>query len=104
MAVLNAHSDVVFADTHQETMMKFALIGAAAIVAAAYVTPALAQTINSSPGYCAASYPNANCQYPVPGNPYAGGSYDRGDWRNAMAMQALDNNAYRYHGGPKYND
>jgi hypothetical protein len=85
-------------------MMKFALIGAAAVAAAAFATPAMAQTINSDPGYCAQSGPNANCQNPAPGNPYAGGGYDRGDGRNAMAMQALDNNAYRYHGGPKYND
>ena len=34
----------------------------------------------------------------------SGRDYRGDDWRNGMAMQALDNNAYRYHGGPKYND
>ncbi len=90
--------------------MKFALIGAAAIVATAFATPVLAQDaianpVIASPRYCAQFYPNGNCLYTGPGNPYAYGSYDRdGNWRNAMAMQGLDNSAYRYHGGPKYND
>jgi ABC-type multidrug transport system permease subunit len=74
--------------------MKFALIGAAAVAAAAFVTPALAQAVTSNPGYCAEFYPNANCQNWGPGNSYTDNS------QNRMA----DNNAYRYHGGPKYND
>ncbi len=88
--------------------MKFALMGAAAVAAAALVTPSLAQDVASrpvppNPGYCA-QYPNANCWNPGPGGPYADG-YDRADWRNAMGMQPLENNnAYRYHGGSKYND
>ena len=109
MAALNVHSDVVFPDMHQEiNKMKFALIGAAAVAAAAFVTPALAQDVasnlvTSNRGYCA-QYPNANCWNLGPGGPYADGGYGRADWRNAMAAQALDNSAYRYHGGPKYND
>jgi hypothetical protein len=110
MAVLNAHSNVVFPDRHQEiNKMKFALIGATVVAAAALVTPALAQDsisnpATSNPGYCT-QYPNANCQNLGPGGPYADGGYYRPDWRNAMAAQALENNnAYRYHGGPKYND
>ena len=73
--------------------MKLALFGAAAIAAAAFVTPALAQTITSRPGYCAQFFPNASCK-----------TYRNNDWQNGMAMQPVDNNAYRYHGGPKYND
>ena len=42
--------------------MKFALIGVAAVVTAAFVTPALAQAVIEDPGYCAEFYPNANCQ------------------------------------------
>jgi hypothetical protein len=78
--------------------MKFALIGAAAVAAAAFVTPALAQAVTSNPSYCAEFYPNANCQNWGPGNPYTDNRQD------GMAMPAVDNNAYRYHGGPKYND
>jgi hypothetical protein len=49
--------------------MKFALIGAAAFIAAASVTPALAQAVIEDPGYCAQFYPNANCQNLRPGSP-----------------------------------
>jgi hypothetical protein len=59
--------------------MKYALIGAAAVVAAASVTPALAQQVIEDPGYCAQFYPNANCQNLGPGNPYTDGGY----WQNA---------------------
>ena len=51
--------------------MKFALIGAAAaLIAAASATPALAQAVIEDPGYCAQFYPNANCQNKGPSNPY----------------------------------
>jgi hypothetical protein len=65
--------------------MKFALIGAAALVAAASVTPALAQAVISDPGYCAQFYPNANCQNLGPGNPYTDGGYFRNDHQNGAA-------------------
>jgi hypothetical protein len=78
--------------------MKFAFIGAAVVAAAAFVTPALAQAVTSNPGYCAEFYPNANCQNLGPGNSYTDNR------QNGMTMQAVTNNAYRYHGGPKYND
>jgi len=78
--------------------MKIALIGAVAVAAAAFVTPALAQAVTSNPGYCAEFYPTANCQNWEPGN----SSID--NRQNGMAMQAADNNTHRYHGGPKYND
>ena len=73
--------------------MKLALIGAAAVAAAAFVTPALAQTITSSPSYCAQFFPNASCK-----------TYHNDNWQNGMATQTVDNNEYRYHGGPKSND
>jgi hypothetical protein len=73
--------------------MKLALIGAAAVAAAAFASPALAQTITSNPGYCAQFFPNESCK-----------TYRNDNWQNGMAMQTIDNNAYRYHGGPKYND
>jgi hypothetical protein len=86
--------------------MKLALIGAAAVAAAAFATPALAQAVIEDPGYCAQFYPGANCQNLGPGNPYTDGGY----WqkRNAMmpgyAMHSAEPDEYRYHGGPKYND
>jgi hypothetical protein len=73
--------------------MKLALIGAAAVAAAAFVTPALAQTNTSNPTYCAQFFPNARCK-----------AYRNDNWQNGMAMQTIDNNGYRYHGGPKNND
>ena len=71
--------------TNQETKMKYALIGAAAVVAAASVTPALAQQVIEDPGYCAQFYPNANCQNLGPGNPYTDGGYYRNGWQNGIA-------------------
>jgi hypothetical protein len=65
--------------------MKFALIGAAAVAAAAFATPALAQAVIEDPGYCAQYYPNANCQNYGPGNPYTDGGYYRNDWRSGNA-------------------
>jgi hypothetical protein len=84
--------------------MKLALIGAAAVAAAAFATPALAQAV-VDPGYCAQSYPSANCQNMGPGNPYTDGGY----WQNENAMmpgytQSAEPDEYQYHGGPKYND
>jgi hypothetical protein len=64
-----------------ETRMKFALIGAAAVAAAAFATPALAQAVIEDPGYCAQFYPNANCQNLGAGNPYTNGGY----WQNGNA-------------------
>ena len=75
--------------------MKFALIGAAALVTAASVTPALAQAVISDPGYCAQFYPNANCQNLGPGNPYTDGGYYRNDWRNSSA--SIEHHRKRHH-------
>ena len=65
--------------------MKLALIGAAAVAAAAFATPALAQAVISDPGYCAQFYPNANCQNLGPGNPYTDGGYWRNDVQSGNA-------------------
>ena len=67
--------------------MKFTLIGAAAVVAAAFATPVLAQAVISDPGRCAQFYPNANCENLGPGNPYTDGGYFRNpNWQNGNAM------------------
>jgi hypothetical protein len=89
--------------------MKLALIGAAAVTAAAFATPALAQAVIEDPGYCAQFYPDANCQNLGPSNPYTdGGSYRDWQSQNAMmpsyTMQSAEPDAYRYRGGPKSND
>jgi hypothetical protein len=52
------------------------ILGAAAILASALASPAIAQEVIYNPGYCAQFYPNANCQNKGPGNPYTG-SYQR---------------------------
>jgi hypothetical protein len=80
--------------------MKFASIGATAVVAAAFATPALAQAIIKDRGYCAPFYLNANCQNLGPGNPYT----DGGRYRVDPDMEMAEPNAHRYHGGPKSND
>jgi len=38
------------------------MLGAAAVLAAAFASPAVAQEVIYNPGYCAQFYPNANCQ------------------------------------------
>jgi hypothetical protein len=69
-------------------MTRFKILGAAAILASALASPAMAQQVVSNPGYCAQFYPNGNCQNTGPGNPYTG-SYQRqvyrqnGDWQNS---------------------
>ena len=75
--------------------MKLALIGAAAVIAAAFATPALAQAVIEDPGYCAQFYPNANCQNQGAGNPYTDGGYWRNDWRNGNA--SMERHVQRHH-------
>ena len=75
--------------------MKFALIGAAALVTAASVTPALAQAVIEDPGYCAQFYPNANCQNLGPGNPYTDGGYYRNNWQSSNA--SIEHHRKRHH-------
>ena len=95
------HTSDVETDT-----MKSALIGAAAIAAAALATPALAQAAVVDPGSCPHFYYGASCLNLGAENPYTDGNYYRGR-QNANAMMAHQTDepgAYRYHGGPKYND
>ena len=56
-------------------MTKSKILAAAAILASALASPAMAQQVIYNPGYCAQFYPNANCQNRGPGSPYYGGSY-----------------------------
>ena len=80
--------------------MKFALIGAAALAAGAFATPALAQAVISDPGYCAQFYPNANCQNLGPGNPYTDGGYYRSDCQDSHAfIEHLWHRHHRTHRG-----
>ena len=79
--------------------MKFTLIGAAAVAAAAFATPALAQAVISDPGYCAQFYPDANCQNLGPGNPYTDSVYYHND-----PAQTAEPTAYCDDGRPKSND
>jgi hypothetical protein len=58
-------------------MTRLNVLGAAAIVASAAITPAMAQEVVYNPGYCAQFYPNANCTNKGPDSPYAGGYYAR---------------------------
>jgi hypothetical protein len=67
--------------------MKYPLMGTAALAAAVFATPALAQAVIDDPGYCAQYYPNANCQNLGPGNPYTNG-ISPNDWHNGYAAMA----------------
>ena len=84
----------------KETKMKIALIGAAAVAAAAFATPVLAQAVIENPGRFEQFYPDPNCQNLGAGNPYTDGGY----WRNGNATLSAESEPYRYHGGPKSND
>jgi len=66
-------------------MTRSGIFAAAAMLASALASPAMAQQVIYNPGYCAQFYPNANCQNLGPGNPYTG-SYQR---------QAYGDQAYR---------
>ena len=58
-------------------MTKSGILAAAAILASALGSPAMAQEVIYNPGYCAQFYPNANCQNRGPGSPYYGSGYQR---------------------------
>ncbi len=91
-------------------MMKFSVLGAAAVIATAIASPALAQEVIYNPGYCAQFYPNANCQNKGAGNPYTGDyqrhlayrddGYRQGwnqDWNNGW-HQSWNDNSYAWSG------
>jgi hypothetical protein len=84
--------------------MKYALIGAAVVAAAAFATPALAQAVIEDPGFCAQYYPNANCQNYGPGNPYTDGispdHWRPNDWYNGHAAM-VDHRHWHHHRHPR---
>jgi hypothetical protein len=84
-------------------MTRFKILGAAAILASALASPAMAQQVIYNPGYCAQFYPNANCQYLGSVIPHAGGGFRRN--MNAVMLDHTSEpsrlEAYRHHGGPK---
>jgi hypothetical protein len=86
-----------FTNAPEEDEMKFALLGAAALAAAALVTPAKAQEVIYNPGRCAQFYPNANCQNLGPGNPYTNRGYRTGGWRNGYAYMGHRWHHHHYH-------
>jgi hypothetical protein len=61
---------------------RFGILGAAALVASALASPAMAQEVVTNPGYCAQFYPNANCQNKGPGNPYTGSYQRQQNWQD----------------------
>lgn len=76
-------------------MMRFRILGAAAILASAMAGPAMAQQVVYNPGYCAQFYPNANCQNKGPGSPYAGDYQRQVAYRHdRMARERNWNNGY----------
>ena len=68
-------------------MTRSGILAAAAILASALASPAMAQQVIYNPGYCAQFYPSANCQNRGPGSPYYGGSYQRQAYRDRQAYQ-----------------
>jgi hypothetical protein len=71
-------------------MTKSGVLAAAAILASALASPAMAQEVIYNPGYCAQFYPNANCQNKGPGSPYYGGYQ-----RQVYPDQVYRDQAYR---------
>ena len=69
-------------------MMKFALLGVAALLSATAALPAAAQEVVYNPGYCAQFYPNANCQNKGANRPYTGEYQLRIQIRGASAWGA----------------
>lgn len=83
--------------------MKLALIGAAAVAAAAFATPAMAQAVIGDAGYCAPFSPSAHCQYPGPDTTYADHGFRRDKSALTLGHETEPSRleTYRYHGGPK---
>ena len=65
-------------------MTKSGILIAAAILASALASPAMAQQVIYNPGYCAQFYPNANCQNRGPGSPYDPGYYQNQTYRDGV--------------------
>lgn len=65
-------------------MTKTKMLAAAAVLASALASPAMAQQVIYNPGYCAQFYPNANCQNRGPGSPYDPGYYQDQTYRDGV--------------------
>ena len=63
-------------------MTRSKMLAAAAVLAAAFASPAMAQQVIYNPGYCAQFYPNANCQNRGPGSPFDPGYYQNQTYRD----------------------
>ncbi len=74
-------------------MTKSKILAAAAILASALASPAMAQEVITNPGYCAQFYPNANCQNRGPGSPYTG-SYQRQAYRDGAYQDRAWRDSY----------
>jgi hypothetical protein len=94
---------LLFTPTNPRTIkgqqMKLTIIGASALVAAVFATPALAQAVIEDPGYCAQFYPNANCDNLGPGNPYTDGGYWRKDRPSGQALGQHRRDHHQKHRG-----
>ena len=75
-------------------MTRSGILAAAAILASALASPAMAQQVISNPGYCAQFYPNANCQNRGPGSPYYGSSYPRQTYRDQAHQDRIWRDSY----------
>ena len=77
-------------------MTPLKILGAAALLASAFASPAMAQAVIEDPAYCSNFYPNANCQNYGRGNPYTG-RYQHRVYRHDRAWRDSYN---RYDPGP----
>ena len=68
-------------------MTKTKMLAAAAVLASALASPAMAQQVIYNPGYCAQFYPNANCQNRGPGSPYDPGYYQDQAYRDGVRLR-----------------
>jgi hypothetical protein len=71
--------------TNQETKMKYALIGAAAVVAAASALPHWRNRLSKTPAIARSSTRMRIVRNLGPGNPYTDGGYYRNGWQNGYA-------------------
>ena len=74
-------------------MARSKILAAAALLASALASPAMAQEVVYNPGYCAQFYPNANCQNRGPGSPYTG-SYQRQVYRDGAYQDRAWRDSY----------
>ena len=74
-------------------MARSKILAAAALLASALASPAMAQEVVYNPGYCAQYYPNANCQNRGPGSPYTG-SYQHQIYQDQAYRDRTWQNSY----------